>query len=793
MSKNFRKLLQQELQKTAGNCFSGIGCCVRGVKDTKLVTVNSVEEFFSIVDNPENADLIRRYRNGEAKEETKCRLPLFCFHGVPDYAKYREYELEHEVYLADWKRRKEAGEVVEKKKKKEGLRSARFLIAVNRRLIDLDHIDDPKAMWEYAKDKLEQLGLMQHLLLAHLTPSGKGLRLILETLPSMEAKSIEDGQKEWYDILSLPIPQEKKDEKVKDLARGSFAPLREDILHLDQRLFSPVQIEYVPSAPARKKSPKITATATKPATSDTVEMNHYPKDYMGIPYQDIISALEMELGGEPKEGKRNNFLLKMAQHMAFITDKNPDHLAAILPRYGQDEGEFFSTINSACSYNIPFCYKQKIENITDSLNGVCGKQPYAPQMPEERSLPPFIKAVIEGSPEEVKPALAMACFAPAACYTHELYLVDASERETEVAFIVNVVGKSGVGKSAIDHPIECLMGKINERDKVSRQRECEWKEETRCASKNKNTRRRPMAIIQNMSTNFTHAAYMQRMKAAEGHPLFIFTPELDALRAINDGKDPLSILRVMCDHAEYGQDRSSIEADSIKVKLYTHIVAASTFGQTRSFFSKGISKGNIGRLTVALVMKDKDDWGIEIPKYANRTPEYEENLRPYLEKLEQAHGTFNLSKAKKWQRELQAMLAEQARENNDEVYQSLIGRTVTIGFWRAMMLYIMDGQNWSKKIEDFCTWSVQYDLWCKMKVFGYQLRKEYAKENSIPVTESSSLILNSLPEEFTNYDLRKSYKSVGKTERQADNALAQWKIRKKIVLVDAQTQTYRKC
>jgi hypothetical protein len=222
-------------------------------------------------------------------------------------------------------------------------------------------------------------------------------------------------------------------------------------------------------------------------------------------------------------------------------------------------------------------------------------------------------------------------------------------------------------------------------------------------------------------------------------------------------------------------------------------VAASTFGQTRSFFSKGISKGNIGRLTVALVMKDKDDWGIEIPKYANRTPEYEENLRPYLVKLEQAHGTFNLAKAKKWQRELQAMLAEQARENNDEVYQSLIGRAVTIGFWRAMMLYIIDGQKWSKKIEDFCTWSVQYDLWCKMKVFGYQLRKEYAKENSIPVAESSSPILNSLPEEFTKFDLRKSYKSVGKTERQADNALAQWKIRKKIVLVDAQTQTYRKC
>ena len=61
-------LSQQKLQKTAGNCFSGIGCCVRGVKDTKFVMVNSVEEFYSIVDNPENADLIQRYRSGEAKE-----------------------------------------------------------------------------------------------------------------------------------------------------------------------------------------------------------------------------------------------------------------------------------------------------------------------------------------------------------------------------------------------------------------------------------------------------------------------------------------------------------------------------------------------------------------------------------------------------------------------------------------------------------------------------------------------------------------------------------------------------
>jgi hypothetical protein len=414
-------------------------------------------------------------------------------------------------------------------------------------------------------------------------------------------------------------------------------------------------------------------------------------------------------------------------------------------------------------------------------------------MPEERSLPPFVKAVIKGCPEETKPAVAMACFAPAACYTHNLQLIDASNRPTEAAFLVNVIGRSGTGKSSIDHPINCIMATINERDRINREKEAIWKKEARSAAKNKVLKQAPKGtVIQNLGTNLTHAAYMKRMQAAEGHPLFIFTPELDALKAINEGKDHLSILRVMHDHAEYGQERSSLEADSIKVKLYTNIVAASTLGQAREFYEKGISKGNIGRLNIALVIKDEDDWGAEIPQYYNQTAEYEETLKPYLYTLEQTHGTLHLPQAIEWQKKLQAALAEKAQEADDRIYQSLIGRAVTSGFWRAMMLYIMDGQKWSQQIEDFCTWSVQYDLWCKMQVFGPQLRREWEKENLPTVNTSVSTSLNALPSTFTKADLQKIYEDQGKTAKQADNTLAQWKKRGKIILIDSQNHTYRK-
>lgn len=518
----------------------------------------------------------------------------------------------------------------------------------------------------------------------------------------------------------------------------------------------------------------------------------YPADYQGIAYTDIVKQLQTELGGEPKDGERNNFLLKMAQHMSYICDKDPKWLASILPRYGQEQHQFMSTLESACNYQYNATYYRRIMNLVDRLQGVCGLLNQPPEMPAADSLPPFIQAVIKGSPEEVQPGVALAAFAPAGCYLHKTLMIDSSGRPTEPSFQTIFIAPSGSGKSSVDHPIQCLMAPIKQRDEESRRKQQEWKEKIRTLPKNQELPKRPVCPLQFLANDITSAAFMRIMKENNAWPALIATTELDSLRKMNDGKDPAELLRAMDDHAEYGKEREGSDFESIKVKLYTNIVASSTVKQAQDFFGKSIGKGNIHRLTLCTIIKDEDDWNETIPVYENHTPEYQQSLLPFIEQLKLCNDkTYNVAQAKQWAEKLQKRLADTAKAHNDRIYGELIGRAVKSGFWRAMMLYLMAGEQWAQDIEDFATWSVEYDLWCKMKIFGTALSKEREKESIIPLSASNNTVYDQLPDQFTKAELIDLYNKEGKSSVQATNLLIKWRKRSKVIFIE-KDKVYRK-
>lgn len=729
--------------------------CSGGVSDTHLEPCTA-DVFNAIVDSDHTRKLVQAYRNGAPERESKQRLPLLYYQGVLDQDKYQDY----------CKKSLELGQ------KPKGSRNSEFMLPVDRRMLDWDHEDNPQALFQRIMAKLEENNMQKHLLLAHVTPSGKGLRAVMESPEETKGMSIEEAQKWWCQLLEVP----DTDPKCKDICRGSFAPMREDIFVLHERLFSPCVVTPVENPSLTTQSPPI-ALESKTVAQHGTTCASFPNREL------LIKELEDELGGLPKEGERNNFLLKMAQCLAIVCGRNPDTLMQMLPHYGQDEGEFRSTVHSACNYDFNLTYQQIVDRVLDRLQGVCGTQPLPPEMPLEQMLPASLKTLVMGTPEECKQALTMQSFSAWATYLFNVSFMDASERPTEVAFFTLCIGESGAGKSAMDHPLDCILKKLKLRDDENRNKIETWKRECRLASKSKDKPKPPQnCIVQCIGTNLTHAAFMKMMQEAKGRALYIHTPELDALKHINDGKDPLSLLREADDHAFHGQERASIEAESINVKLYLHVAAASTPRQAQDFFRRGVAKGNLGRLSVSTIVKDKDDWGEEIPVFENQTEEYAQSLLPFVERLEQAHGLYNLPEAKEWARRLQSRLAGKARERNDVVYKNLIGRAVKSGFWRAMMLYIMEGEQWTKEIEDFASWSVEYDLWCKMHFFGPELRRQLLAETPTPRSTTNRDVLSQMPNTFSRDDIRQEYILRGKSKSQADNALSQWVRRGKLTL-----------
>ena len=76
-----------------------------------------------------------------------------------------------------------------------------------------------------------------------------------------------------------------------------------------------------------------------------------------------------------------------------------------------------------------------------------------------------------------------------------------------------------------------------------------------------------------------------------------------------------------------------------------------------------------------------------------------------------------------------------------------------MGFFRAMLLYVMNGCQWSEEIEHFATWSVKYDIWCKMRFFRDMLRSDIEGERAA-LQRGPVGLLPLLPKEFTRDDVR---------------------------------------
>ena len=244
-------------------------------------------------------------------------------------------------------------------------------------MYDLDHIPDPEGRWREIEPRKEELGIV----MAHITPSAEGLRLIF-VIP--DGKTLAEAQRWMADMLG----DTKYDECVKDYARCSFIVPREYVLYMSDKLFG----EHTPS-PLRGTTPTLgvessgetehlqsggeTSTHFVPLRQgderearrgyDTYTYTAPDGTQVSIPYTSdttpspcgrdgegaasLVQVLEDQLGGIPTHGSRNNFIFTMACHLRYVCNDEPEWIAQVLPTYGENREKWMATIRSACNRN----------------------------------------------------------------------------------------------------------------------------------------------------------------------------------------------------------------------------------------------------------------------------------------------------------------------------------------------------------------------------------------------------------------------------------------------------------
>ena len=691
-------------------------------------------------------------------------------------------------------------------------------------MLDVDHLPDARGFYEAnVRGREAVLGI----LLAHITPSCEGLRLVFVLPdPSME---LEAAQR-W---MAGRLGMKEYDGAVKDLARCSFLVPRDYFLYLDEAgLFgegdsvdtdsaktvsaatgfaatgfaaavsaatcsaktADTESSKNESLPASVGIGSETGTGAETGTDADAEAEAEAEVFRGIPYADIIHQWLLLTGGEPVMGERSTRLHRLALHLRYITDNNEQWLLRLMPRYGLGEEEMKRLIHSACSSKlcgIPAEMRQAIKiaasaavssACTDSSLAGTGETESAllpPPMPQQ--LPALIELLLRSTPEVYRPAVAHAVFPALGAHLHRTSFRYIDNVLHEATLMNVLMAGTGAGKDCISEPINRIMADIRERDAENLRREREWKEEVNSKGANKDKRRRPKGlVIQEIDADMTNPAFVMRTAEADGHFLYTKMNEIDqfdALRGSARGGQQFQIMCLAFDPGNrYGQTRVGAASVTEKVCVRFNWNASTTILKGKQYFSGVLTDGPLSRINFCTI--PEREIGAEMPVYGSYGPEFDEELRPYIDCLCRASGEIDCPEASRLALQLREECVEQAVLSQNRVYENLSYRATVIAWLKGCVLYVANGCRWDPTFDAFVRWSLQYDLWCKMVFFGREIEEAMqAPATSGGGSRGPQNLLSRLPDRFTFQEALNARMRAGMDPARTWPMLRLWKTR----------------
>ena len=626
----------------------------------------------------------------------------------------------------------------------DGHRSNQSAVPSGLSIYDIDHLqEDPRAYY-YNKvaGREAELGIS----FAHVSPSNEGIRLVFDIPQGMNLAQAQ----QW---MSEQLGDDTYDGCVKDWARCSFVVCRDYVLYYDEEeLFREREV----SVTMETKDSAVSV----PLLPATTGEEHFEDNFNGIQYPQIVRALEEVLGGVPAQGARNNFIFSMACYLRYVCNDDPQWIAQVLPRYGEEEPKFQSTVRSACNRPqtkmVPELLNRTLDRARQQqqadeavkANGVHNVQP--PRMPER--LTKFMRLITKNVPDHLKPAVAMGVFPALGAHCKGVKFRYNDNAYVEPTFMNVLVAEMSSGKSCVNEPINAIMADIKERDAKNRRLMQEYKEEYDTCPSDEQKPERPKGLaVQWVKSDMTPAAFVQLMADAGGKFLYSRLDEiglLNQLKTNGRGNNVTEILRLAFDCGEYGQERVGTKSVSECVEVRWNWNASTTPGKCRKFFADSMLDGTLSRMSFCTIYTDDD----RMPVYGLYDERYQEQVRAFVDDLNNATGLIVCKKANA----LASQMIEENRQYtalaDDDTYRELSYRATLSAFKRGMVLYLLNGQKWTREIEDFVRWSFNYDMWCKMWIFGEKMRSAMEKDKAVILPGRRNL-MELLPDNFTLDDL----------------------------------------
>ena len=615
------------------------------------------------------------------------------------------------------------------------------------------------------------------------------------------------------------------DKGAKDITRVFFTPTasENDLLFLSDELFVNVEStlsdrrvvkqattsddkqdvdkikeDEKPKNKENKEEGKVVSEQPKPKNENIVEVDKTLK-YNGIAYSAIVDEYlrQFNNGLIPMEGNREVMTYELGKALRPICDYDIDFLKKVIPRYsGLPEDEYNHALQNALDEprrGISYKLTKVLEALyakqskgNDSTINYDEENELPPAMPNR--LPYPLNFLSSKVPDMYKAAVCEAVFAPLAVHVHGVKFRYWDGVEHEPTFMCVLCAPMSIGKGCVRKPISIILDELVKKDATNRARESEWKQKNPSAKQKRDPR--PTDIcIQVLIDNLTDAVFNQRVSDADKNgQRFLYTSvdELDTLKNITSKgtTGEVSVLiRKAFDNALHGQER--VGADSVTgiAPLRFNFNASTTNRNFLQFFSRELTNGTITRLSMSTIIKPDD---MTRPVYKDYDAAYHEEVRELTRKLSLLSGEISCPKCNKLALALCEEHDKLASLYGSEAYEVLNKRAVVIAWLKGMMLYVMNGQKWTKEIQEYVEWSLRYDLWVKMRIMGKVLEDALREDSNVTSSRGPINMLAFLPDEFSIEDLYALRKKMGKSidKRLVKNQLLVWRKRKLVDFED---------
>ena len=436
--------------------------------------------------------------------------------------------------------------------------------------MDIDHIsrEQMQPVMMRILSKKDELGL----LLLEKSARGAGYHLVFKRKPEL---SQEENLRWASELLGVEF-----DKGAKDITRVFFTTTNEDLLFLDDGIFSlspsPLQKEREP----KSAEPQSAAEPPFPLEGDGGRLL-----YNGIPYSDIIRKW-WELYNEGKEPVRTNrdvLTFELAVNLRHICGFDRELMDAVIPCYdGFSETQKMKCIDSALAEKrtqMPKRLKDVLFEVRrDRMNeGVdtAGTEGLEEAVQEDERfyynrLPKMPQGVRE-SIEAVGPMLSMpvvTAICPAIGMLATGVQLDVHGQKKGLNLISYIAGDFASGKGSIDPVIDAWLAEVRALDMMYQQQEEDWRRKKRAAKNKKEQPEEPKLPVRCLPLNNTVANLAERLANTEGKHAFSFTPEADTVA--QKWKTAMSdfsvMLRQSYDGSKYDREAKSAEAVNVHIE-----------------------------------------------------------------------------------------------------------------------------------------------------------------------------------------------------------------------------------